>query len=145
MKQEFIEYLESIGITNTLRERIETIHEFYQGICPDDITGIFIMDYVKEDGDREYESLWFFSEKYCMEAKQFVLRDDFDITPIEGRVVYWKIRKTDYDFKKAIEKARLSLQIRLDTGVTGELRASGENCDYLKDIIVTYVVPNLKE
>ena len=144
MKEEFITYLESIGITKTLHKKIETIHEFYREICPDEITGIFVTDYIKEDGAREYENLWFFSEKYCMEAKLFITKDDFDITPIHKMVNYWKIQKQDYDFKKATEKSRLLLRLDLATDILGEFKAAKENCDYLRDIILKYVVPNLK-
>ena len=145
MKEEFVTYLESIGITNTLRKRIETIYEFYREICPDEITGIFITDYIKGDGEREYQNLWFFSEKYCMEAKQFITADNFDMTLIQKHVLYWTVQKKDYDFKKATEESRLYLRLDLDTGISGELKASGENCDYLRDIFLEYVAPNLKE
>lgn len=145
MREEFTKYLESIGITKALCERIETIYKFYQERCPDEITGIFITDYMKEDGSREYENLWFFSEKFTMEAKQFITKDDFDLTPIKKRVYYWKIQKQDYDFKKATEKSRLYLQFYLDTKIEGDFKAAKENCDYLREIILKYVAPNLKE
>lgn len=145
MKKEFIRYLESIDITNALRERIETIYKFYQEIYPDEITDIFIADYIKEDGLREYESLWFFSKKNCMEAKQFITKEDFDVAPIKKRIYYWTIQKQNYDFKKATEKSRLYLRFELDTGVTCGVKAAKENCDYLRKIILKYIVPNLKE
>lgn len=145
MKEEFTEYLEAIGITKPLREKIETVYEFYERICPDEITGIFITEYIGEDGARVYENLWFLSEKFSMEAKQFITKDNFDITPIQKRIYYWTIRKQDYDFKKATGKSKLYLTFDLDTGISGEFKASKENCDYLKDILVKYVVPNLKE
>jgi len=145
MKEEFIKYLESIGLTKTLCERIKTIYEFYRDTCPDEITGIFVTDYITEDGSREYENLWFFSKIYAMEAKQFIVKDDFDMTPIKNRIIYWKIQKKDYDFKKATEKSRLYLEFGLDTGIAGVFKASKENCDYLKDIILKYVLPNLKK
>jgi hypothetical protein len=145
MKKEFKKYLESIGITKTFCKRIETIYEFCTKICPDKITGIFVTEYIKEDGSREYENLWFFSPKYSMEAKTFTTKDDFDMTPIQKRIYYWTIQKRDYDFKKATEKSRLYLHFELDTGGMGDLKASKENCDYLKDVILKYVVLNLKE
>jgi len=145
MKDEFITYLESIGITEPIRDRVETIHEFYRKTFSEEITGIFVSDYLKEDGTREYESLCFFSEKYFMEAKEFITKDDFDITPIKSRIYYWNIQKQDYDFEKATEKSRLNLGIAVDTGTRGSFKASKENCDYLKDIILKYVIPNLKE
>lgn len=145
MKKEFIKYLESIDITKTLGKRIETIYGFYREICPDEITDIFISDYIKDDGSREYESACFFSKRYCMEAKQFVAKDNFDITPIQKRVVYWTIQKQDYDFEKATEKSRLHLDVKFDTEIRGEFKAAKQNCDYLRDIIVKHVMANLKE
>ncbi|MGB2841353.1 MAG: hypothetical protein WBC40_02560 [Halobacteriota archaeon] len=144
MEKEFITYLKSIGLTEAIRKRIETIHEFYREICPDKITGIFVTNYMEEDGERMYENLWFFSENYCMEAKQFIAKDDFDITPIRSRIYYWTIQKQDYDFKKATEKSRLYLKFKLDTSIHGEFKASKENCDYLREIFLKYIVPNLK-
>lgn len=145
MRQEFMKYLKSIGITETLSKRIERIYEFYREICPDEIKDIFVTEYIKEDGSREYENLWFFSKKYWMEAKQFIIKDDFDITSIQNRIYYWSIQKEDYDFKKAGEKSRLYLHSRLDTGIGGDFKASKQNCDYLRDIILKHVAPNLKE
>lgn len=144
MKKEFIKYLESIGVANALWKKIEIIYEFYEEIYPDEITDIFITDYIKEDGLREYESLLFFSKKNCMEAKQFITKEDFDVTPIEKRIFYWTIQKQNYDFKKATEKSRLHLKFYLDTGMTGEAKAAKGNCDYLREIILKYVVSNLK-
>jgi len=145
MKEEFIKYLEDVGLTGPIRERAKTIYEFYREICPDEITGIFITDYMKEDGERVYENLWIFSEKYCMEAKQFITTDDFDITPIKNRIIYWVLKKQDYDFKKATEKSRVYLEFRMDTEISGELKASKKNCDYLRDTILEYIKSNLKE
>jgi hypothetical protein len=145
MKEEFKKYLKDVDIIGDIRGRVERIYDFYREICPDEITGIFITDYIKEDGERVYEHLWFFSEKYCMEAKQFITTDDFDFTPIKNRITYWVLKKQDYDFKKATEKSRQNLKFRTDTEITGELKASKENCDYLRDIIREYIKSNLKE
>ena len=145
MKEEFIKYMEDVGLTGPIRERAKSIYDFYREICPDEITGIFITDYMNEDGGRVYEHLWFFSEKYCMEAKQFITTDDFDITPIKNRITYWGLKKQDYDFKKATEKSRLYLKFVIDTRSACEFKASKENCDHFKDIILEYIKSNLKE
>jgi len=145
VKKEFTKYLNDVGITKALHKRIETIYEFYSGICPDEIIDIFVTDYITKDKEREYESIWFFSEKYCMEAKQFIKNDDFDITPMQNRIYYWNIKINDYDFKKATEKSRLHLRFDMDTMIRAEFKAAKENCDYLRDIILKYIIPNLKE
>jgi hypothetical protein len=146
MRKEFIKYLVSIGIiTRALRERIETIHEYCKELCSNEITDIFITDYIKEDGLREYENLWFFSEKYCMEAKNFRAVEDLDIIPIKKRITYWNIKMHNYDFKKATNTSRLFLSIMFDVDMSGDFKAAKENCDYLKEIIFKYVMKNLKE
>lgn len=140
------DYLKAIGITKPLLERIAEIFEFYRGFCPEKITGIFVSEYMKEDGTREYENLWFFSERYSMEAKQFVTKDDFDLMPMKG-IGYLRIEKEEYDFGKATEKSRLNLQFNFTPstlgGLSGTIKASKENCDYLKNIFEKYVKPNL--
>jgi len=143
IKKVFKKYLKSIGITNTLKKRIEEIYNFYQKVCPEEITTIFVTDYIKEDGTREYENLWFFSKKYAMEAKRFIGEDDFDMAPIQNQIHYWTIKKNDYDFKKAEEKSRLHLDISFGYDISGEFKASKENCDYLKKIFLKYVIPNV--
>jgi hypothetical protein len=145
MKSEFVTYLESIGITKPIQEKIEKVYEFYINICPEEISDIFVTDYIKEDGPREFDSIWFFSNNYIMEAKQFMSKDDFDISPIKGRIVYFSIQKQDYDFEKATEKSRLNLLFGMDTEVKARLKASKENCDFLHNISSKYILPNLKK
>jgi len=146
MKKEFIDYLESIDIKEgVLLDRIESIYKFYSEMCPDEIVDIFVTDYIDSEGRREYENLWFFSDRYVMEAKGFAAgKDDFDIAPIKDRVEYYEIRKQDYDFKEATDKSRLHLNIKWDTGVSGEFKAAKENCNALIGIILKYVKKNLK-
>lgn len=132
-------------MTKAYLERIGNIYNFYKEISPDEITDIFVSDYIKEDGSREYENLSFFSQKYIKEAKQFRANDDFDNTPIKNRITWWNLKMQDYDFKNATEKSRLYLKIMLDTRINGEYKASKENCDHLRDIFLKYIVPNLKE
>jgi len=145
MKEEFVIYIRSIGITVILQKRIEEIYEFYEKICPDEITDIFVTDYIKDDVSREYENLWFFSKKYCMEAKGFTVRDEFDMVPIRKRVVGWDMQKKDYDFKTATSKSRITLVFKLLEGVGGTLKAASMNCDYLKDIFLKHIIQNLQE
>ena len=55
MKEEFLEYLKIIGITtNTLIERIKSIYEMFEQIAPDEITDIFISEYINKKNEREY-------------------------------------------------------------------------------------------
>jgi len=138
------EYLLSIGLTQTARGRVDQIHAFYREVCPDDITGVFVTDFVTEEGLREYQNLWFFSDRFCMEATQFMSRDWFDMALLKNAVVRWAIKKQNYDFEQARETSRLHIEVGLLHNVSGSFSASRENCDYLRDVLLRHIVPNMR-
>jgi hypothetical protein len=143
MKEQFKVYLKSIGITDTLIKRVEMINDFYQDICSEEITDIFMNDFIRDDGTREYDSLWLFSKTYIMEAKSFISKDDFDVTPLHKKVTYIMLEKQDYDFVKATEKSRASLKLTFNNNLSGKLKSSKENCDFLRDVLRKHIMPNL--
>ena len=81
MKKQFADYLSSIGIKELFLKRAKEVINFYQENIADNIEHIFVNDYIDEQGNRHYESLWLFTEYYMMEAKQFLTKDEFDIAP----------------------------------------------------------------
>lgn len=144
MKEQFLDYLKAIGLTETLVERVVGIYGFYTRLCPEDITGLFVCDYRTNDGGREYESLWFFSRSYSMEAKGFIHRDDFDMMATGLKLVHVQVVKEHYDFQRARPESRLNVRFHLSAeGFYGQLKASSENCDFLKAILREHVIPNL--
>ena len=81
-----------------------------------------------------------------MDAKLFISQFELTINPIKKRFFHLIIKKQDYDFKKANEKSRLTINVNLNLGdLTVSLKASKENCDYLHILIKKYIVPNLIE
>ena len=143
MKAAFAEYLEKVGIAEPIQERIKTIYEFFAEVCPEEITGIFISDYIKEDGTREYTHLHFLSEKYSMLAVNFINEDDFrwgQFVPVRNI----RIRKRDYDFKEANEESRMTIDVIYVNGGHSEYQASKANCDYLKNVFQKYHFPAVK-
>lgn len=144
MKQSFKEYLSAVGLVASLIERVESIHDFFVALCSQEIKNVFITDYVKEDGGREYESVWFLSDDYIMEAKQFIAQDLFDITPLRKSVAYFEIKKQDYDFTDSTnDKSRCYLRVKFLNAIDGEFKASKENCVQLKKLIAEHFKPNL--
>jgi hypothetical protein len=142
MKTEWITYLESIGIEGLFLERAEKVIDFYQQLYPDQIEDIFVTEYLDKDGNRQYESVWLFSNTGAMEAKAFLKKDDFDFASLKQQVKYWNIKKTEYDFCKATNKSRMILDFELLTGILCALKASRENCDYLKALLFKHIIPN---
>ncbi len=148
MKEEFVDYLNSIGVSKTAQKKVADVHKFYEMVTSEEITAIFVTDYVNEEGQREYENLWFFTNSLVMEAKQFLTADEYDMVPLKGNIGRWEIKKQSYDFEQATSASRLSLEFTLGEGLTlagATLRGSEVNCDYLRDIFIAYVIPNLQK
>ncbi len=140
----FDEYLNGIGITTIiLKDRVNLAYSLASQICPEEIEEVFVSDYIKDDGTREYESVWFFSKGYCMEALNFVTENRIDIVRIKTKRI--EVNLKDYDFEKATESSRLQLSIQLEEGLYAELKAAKENCDVLRDITIKYFKPRLAE
>ena len=140
----FISYLNKVDITTrVLLKRIEFIYTLFGNMFPDEIEDVFITEYVKEDGTREYENFWVFSKGYCGEAKKFLNQVDLDITPIKNRITYWTVQANDYDFKKATVKSRLNLYLETLHNITCDFKATRGNCGYLQSLINKYVKPNI--
>ena len=142
MEQFIKEYLPKVDITtNTLSERVSFLYEVASKMCPEKIERIFIDDYINEDKSRGYESIWFFSKRFILEAHDFETKYELDIVPI---IVYrFLIQLKDYDFCEATEESRMRVFITFGEDMTGELKASKENCDILRDIVFTYIQPKL--
>ena len=147
MKKEFEEYLKSIGITSEeYLKRIETLMGIHLQLYQYEIVDIFVDEYIKEEGTREYEDITFFSEKYMFGAVQFLTTDNFSLVKINKKIDLIKIKKKDYDFKKAIALSRLNVDIIPDKNSSeGNFKASKENCDVLKKIIIKHGIANLTE
>jgi hypothetical protein len=138
MKEGFRTYLKTIGLSDPVIMRVESILDFYTEFCTEEIDEIFVSEYTQKDGSRVYENLWFFSVSFAMEAKLFMTKDDFDIAPIIKPTMYCQIQKNNYDFKKATDSSRCFLKLQLNRNVSLEMKASKENCDKLRDIILNY-------
>jgi hypothetical protein len=140
MKEEFLKYMQAISLSTTLTAKVQAVHDFYSGLCPEEIKWIYISDYLTKEGERVYESVYLFSENFAMEASQFATGENFDFAPITS-VVYLEIKKQEYDLKRATEKSRLNLMFYFSEKAYLDMKASKENCDYLWSFFREYVLP----
>ena len=148
MNHRFGEYLYVIGMPEPLRKRVSDICAFYETLLserlPGGIEDLFVSEYVKEDGTREYESVWMFAGSYRMEAHGFTLKDNFDVAFCPAGTSYMRIEKESYDFSEAQAQSRMSVEVTFASPVhalQGRLRASGANCDYLRLVLAKHLVP----
>lgn len=142
MKDEWVRYLTSIGVTELFQARAEAVVSFYEALYPNQLREIFVTEYVDKENKRQFENFWIFTDTLCLEAKKFLTQDDFDASPLVGQVKYWSVKKEKYDFLEASVDSRLTVYFSLVAGIVGELKASGSNCDHLKRLFLSYVVSN---
>ena len=136
------DYLKSIRLAGAMADRVHTIHDLYTEKLGISVEDIFINSSLSKDGTYEYGSLWLLNKQELMEAKSFLVTDDFDYTTLRNCVRYWRIRNTNYNFNSASERSQLLVEMIMTTGTTGTFRAIGKNCEKLVDVLRNYIVPN---
>jgi hypothetical protein len=142
----FKEYLTKIGITDPLCQRIDALFEIagvMYGAQVGDTTDILVTDYIQADGSRVYAGIDFYFKDYVISSMDLTGDVVLNIGRIRKNVVFIQTKAKDYDFKKATEKSRLYVTCHYTSANSSDFKASKENCDYLKEIIRKYVVPNL--
>ena len=147
MKTEFKDYLNGIGISGAILETAEEIFKFYNEYLKFEIDEIFVSEYIDADGSRVYESLWFFNNKYCFEAKNFIISENYD-SDFYGKDIYsFNISKKDFNVLKNIsnDNSRLNISFLFNFNRVGILKASKSNCKQAVKIIENFIKPNLKQ
>lgn len=145
MAANFPSYLEMVGITDLFLKRTEESINFFSIFCSIEVTDIFVSEYIDDDGKRQYESLWLFNPKLFMESKNFLTSDNYDAAPIYKRIGHWEVSKDTYDLKNPSEKSRMTVNFVTLENVNGILKASGENCNALRDVFLKYFLTNTCE
>jgi hypothetical protein len=145
----FQEYLQRINITAVAQERITRVLTFLDDLLAQDesVNRIFISEFVDSEGSRNLENLWMFTEKFTYEAKNFLSEIHFDCTILAGNVTYWDLATSDfYPLHPAKPSSRVNLNVTFVGGsigaLTGALKASGDNCPYLYDVLKKVISPN---
>ena len=143
MESTFIEYFNAIGLKGLFLERAAEIVDFYKNLYIEEkLESVFISEYVEAKGDRRYENLWIFAERSVCEAKNFLLQDHFDSSPMRNSIIYWRISKENYNFKAATQQSRMVLEVEFAPHTRGVFKASSENCDFLRKILTEHILPN---
>jgi len=146
MKEKFRSYLNSVGLSSeTIMNNVERVYQYASKLCPEEINDIFVSDFIKENGSREYESLWFLSNNYIMEARNFRndREYDIDIARYKEWISYYRTNIKDYDLVRASSESRVSLECINSDQTTFVLRASRENCDKLVSVIEDHLKKNI--
>ena len=146
MKHEFLDYLKSLSMPDAYLERTTSVIEQIERLFTLNTDDLFITDYIKDDGERVFESLWLFDGGLLVEAKNFLKQEDFDLIRLKSNVAYLRVMSSNFNFAKATNKSRLNIEFNFrdgSTGLSAQMRASRENCVKLLGLLQTYISPNL--
>ncbi len=144
MKAEFETYLKSLQATNVVLGRANKIFELYgQLIDGFDAREIFVSEDINKEKKREWRSLFFFTDEYILEAKNFVSETDLDITFVIRSVDYMRMQFKDYEpGQPTTSESRFVVKGYLVSVFDFELRASEDNCEWLWHIYRDILLPN---
>jgi len=147
MKEEFYRYLESVGITKVLISRIEYLYNVLNSLIDEELEDIFINEYIKEDGSRQYEHLKYFTKNYFISAINFINLDNYSISLKTSEMSLIKLESINYDFKEATTNSRLTLTCRYvgQGDIILILKASGSNYDRLINIYNKHIKKYIKK
>lgn len=136
------DYLDEILVSRTTRARIRELQEQLSRLFPGDtVEDILLTDYVNDDGVRQFENLWFFTARSIHEARLFQEQDDIDWLPRPVSAQYSHFESQNYDFDAATDASRLKAYVAIGTTFNVTMKASGRNCDYMLQVLRTYVLP----
>ena len=143
MRKEFADYLASISVPTAVVGRVDRIIALYADLMPaTDPEKIFVSDQFDQEGNRSFRSLILFSDEYMLEAKSFVSEDIVDAVYLKTAVDYIEISLKEYEPGKATDASRLSVKGYISSEFDFDLRAAGENCNYLWIICKELLMPN---
>lgn len=138
-------YLESLPITRAEIDRINEVLSFTRQIFEFDFDDIFICEMRNNEGAKKYTSLWLFTNDFFIECKDFLTRNDFDITPLKKGIKYCAIEIKDFNLTDVNETSLFKLQFSFDNNITGNLISTEENCKWALKIYKKYILPKIKK
>lgn len=142
MNQDMQDYLELLGATSPVVDGVARAVSAYEelGIAWEDM---ILSETVNDAGQRVWGSLWLFSSSHLLEARDVTTSENYDAALVES-YLYFRVELKDFDWTKATLDSRMVLRVELKSRITGEIRASGKNCERLVQIAKKYVIPGLK-
>ncbi len=143
MTDSVTEYLESLGAPEVLLERVASLLGAYSALLPEDVESVFVSEYSDEANQRTFEALWLFSDHFAMEAKLLGAEEDqFDFVPHKHGVRHIVIRKRAFDLTTADDASRMAVEVWFTDQRYGILKATGDNCVLLTDVLRLHLIPN---
>ena len=143
--EKFNQYLTEISASEVMTKRIQdlcnNIQSLYNQIT---INDIFICDIIN-NANKEYTSLWLFTDTYIIECKNFMNKDDIDFARLNHNICYINIKKNNYkELLQPTDNSNTVINIFLnDSRLSCTFYANGNNCKHAIHLFQKYFTPNM--
>lgn len=136
MNEQHFAYLAEIGTTRVARDRAQTMWSIVHGLFGSELKEIFVNDYVTDEGVRTFSNIWFFTDEYFAECRDFIERTHFDRTDYLERIQWIDIEAISYDMgENTTDTSRLMVEARMNDNLTMTFKSARNNCKYLRDLV----------
>ncbi len=142
MNKKFKEYLEDIGMTRTLINKVEEEHNVLLRLFDFDCEDLIVEDYINEDGSKVYKNILLFCENYIHEVTDFIEKPKYSKTYMADQVNNIEVQIKDFIIgEKTKRNSVIKIQLyRKDSEIRiYEINGTGENCKYIIDILRNYI------
>lgn len=143
MNAELAEYIAALGAPETLKTRVDALVSSYEAVLDEEIGAWFVSEYIDDQEQRTFESLWLFTENFLMEAELLGAEEDhFDFVPFKAGIRRLAVEKRSFDLTEPTSASRMTVETWLEDRRYAVMRASGDNCAALVEILQTVLLPN---
>lgn len=140
MKQEFKNYLLSIGQSDVSIDRIDEILNEVKDIFNKEPQDILISQSNQGETLRE-SSLWILTENEAMECKNFLTSKDYDWLRIKNNIAYTNIVITPSAVERG-DKKSLRILVAFSSSLQMNIYVEESFFDHAMDVYKKYIVPN---
>lgn len=139
------EYLDSLSLPKTLRDRVHEVISAFEILCRSDLDKLFVSDALDEETqERRYPSVWGFAGPYWMEARNFDQVFDLDIAPYYRSINYLGVQYDGLTLAGHVhDSSRMVVEVGTAKVDYSYLSATGTNCGNLIAIMKELLIPNL--
>lgn len=143
MNAQLVRYLSDLGAPEALQARVAELVASYEAVLEEEMGAWFVSEYIDEQDQRTFESLWLFTETFLMEAELLGAEEDhFDFVPFKGGIRRLAVEKRSFDLQEPTSASRMTVETWLEDRRYAVMRASGDNCAALLEILKTVLLPN---
>jgi hypothetical protein len=136
--KDFDGYFESIGLTGVFKDRAHEMINYCRELSGISFTDVFISEYIDNSGMRNFENIWLFNSNVTCEIKNFLTNFNFDCTSLKN-LIHWDVKAEKFNFTESNTESRIIVSFAFQHNVTGELKASRENCMTALHIFKKYI------